>query len=219
MNNYTVYKHISPSGKVYIGITSKNPVKRWRGGSGYSTNPYFSKAIKKYGWENFRHEIICTEMTKEEAEAKEIELIAFFRSAEHDKGYNIQNGGSSNGKHSEETKAKIGRANKGRNQFMYGKHHSEEAKRKIAEHRIGTHLTEETKRKISIAHKGKKHSLEATEKRAKACQKKVICKELNKTFDSVKEAGEFAGVVPPSISACLKGKVKTSGGYHWEYVI
>lgn len=27
-NNYVVYRHTSPSGKVYIGITSKKPEKR-----------------------------------------------------------------------------------------------------------------------------------------------------------------------------------------------
>lgn len=26
---YSVYKHTSPSGKVYIGITKQKPVKRW----------------------------------------------------------------------------------------------------------------------------------------------------------------------------------------------
>lgn len=26
--NYTVYRHISPSGKVYVGITKRKPVER-----------------------------------------------------------------------------------------------------------------------------------------------------------------------------------------------
>lgn len=39
MNNcYTVYKHISPSNKVYIGITSRKPELRWRKGNGYYNN-------------------------------------------------------------------------------------------------------------------------------------------------------------------------------------
>ena len=34
---YKIYKHTSPSGKVYIGQTrAKNPIARWRnGGKGY----------------------------------------------------------------------------------------------------------------------------------------------------------------------------------------
>lgn len=47
MNNYIVYKHTSPSGKIYIGITSKVPRKRWSNGNGYLNNDYFTKAIKK----------------------------------------------------------------------------------------------------------------------------------------------------------------------------
>ena len=68
--NYTVYKHTSPSGKVYIGITGIEPEKRWRKGWGYNHNTYFINAVKKYGWDNIKHEIIDTNLTKEEAELK-----------------------------------------------------------------------------------------------------------------------------------------------------
>ena len=57
---FCVYKHVSPSHKVYIGITSRKPKKRWVNGEGYSNNDYFTKAIKKYGWDNFKHEILYT---------------------------------------------------------------------------------------------------------------------------------------------------------------
>ena len=30
--NYIVYKHTSPSNKVYIGITKQKPYKRWKYG-------------------------------------------------------------------------------------------------------------------------------------------------------------------------------------------
>ena len=43
-NNYTVYKHTSPHGKVYIGITSQSPIRRWRkDGSGYKSHIDFQK--------------------------------------------------------------------------------------------------------------------------------------------------------------------------------
>lgn len=32
MNTYSVYAHVSPSNKVYIGITNKNPIYRWNKG-------------------------------------------------------------------------------------------------------------------------------------------------------------------------------------------
>ena len=49
MKNWIVYRHISPSGKVYIGITS-NLKNRWRlNGRNYCTyNSIFKNAIEKY---------------------------------------------------------------------------------------------------------------------------------------------------------------------------
>lgn len=34
-NKWTVYKHTSPSGKVYVGITNQPILKRWKNGLGY----------------------------------------------------------------------------------------------------------------------------------------------------------------------------------------
>lgn len=66
-NNFCVYKHTSPSGKVYIGITSMNPLKRWKHGKGYIDCTAFNRAIEKYGWDNITHEILLSDLTKEEA--------------------------------------------------------------------------------------------------------------------------------------------------------
>ena len=69
---YTVYKHTTPSGKIYIGITSNDPKYRWKNGYGYMNNKYFFNAIKKYGWNNISHEILFTGLSEEEAYSKEI---------------------------------------------------------------------------------------------------------------------------------------------------
>ena len=81
-HNYTVYMHICPNDKKYIGITGRNPQYRWNKGKGYLANEYFTNAINKYGWENIKHIILYKNLTKEEAEEKEIELIAFYKSNE-----------------------------------------------------------------------------------------------------------------------------------------
>lgn len=56
---YVVYKHTTPSGKVYVGITGQKPARRWQNGYGYKDNEHFYRAIRKYGWENIKHEIVC----------------------------------------------------------------------------------------------------------------------------------------------------------------
>lgn len=105
--NYTVYMHVCPNGKRYIGITRQIPERRWRNGNGYKHNKHFWNAIQKYDWNNIEHIIIENNLTKEQAENMEIELIAKYRSTEQDRGYNIANGGNTIGTHSIETKKKI----------------------------------------------------------------------------------------------------------------
>lgn len=115
--SYKVYRHIFPNGKCYIGITSLEPNIRWGyKGRKYSKQPFLWNAIVKYGWENIKHEILYKNLTKEEAETKEIELITKYKSNQRKFGYNIDNGGKCEGTHSEETKRKIGNAH--RNKFV-----------------------------------------------------------------------------------------------------
>lgn len=94
-NKWTVYVHISPSNKYYVGITSKKPKERWRNGDGYKKNEYFYRAIQKYGWNNFIHEIISEHLTKNEACDMEKLLIKKLNSSDYHHGYNISSGGSS----------------------------------------------------------------------------------------------------------------------------
>ena len=49
-------------------------------------------------------------------------------------------------------------------------------------------------------------------------EKRVKCVELNKEFKSLTEAAKYTNIKICSISACVTGKQKTAGGYHWEYV-
>lgn len=94
MKKYTIYIHISPSNKIYIGQTC-NITKRWSSfGENYKTCPYFYNAIKKYGWNNFKHIIVKENLSKEEANKLEIELIKKYNSTDPNKGYNILGGGS-----------------------------------------------------------------------------------------------------------------------------
>ena len=90
---YSVYRHTAPNGKVYIGITKLKPEQRWRHGDGYSSNIVFSRAIEKYGWDSFKHEVLLDGLTKNEAKEAEKRLIAEHRATERSHGYNITPGG------------------------------------------------------------------------------------------------------------------------------
>lgn len=149
---YTVYVHINKiNGKRYYGITSRKPENRWgKNGSGYKKNEHFTNAIKKYGWINFEHIIIAKGLDEETAKWLEIELIREWKTNDPNNGYNNSLGGEGmNGyKHSEETRQKISKANK-------GKQFSNEHRKKISEANKGHEISEETRRKISEANSGK----------------------------------------------------------------
>ena len=111
---WTVYKHVSPSNKVYIGITSKEPVRRFGcQGQGYKNNAHFWSAIQKYGWDNFEHEILASGLTEDVAGNLEKRLIEKYDSANPQKGYNIALGGQY-GLRGEETKQKLSKRAKQR---------------------------------------------------------------------------------------------------------
>ena len=90
---WCLYKHTSPSGKVYIGI-AKDVKHRWRNnGSGYKGSNRIWYAIQKYGWDNFKHEIIMDGLTREEASEREKEYIALYNATDERFGYNLTSGG------------------------------------------------------------------------------------------------------------------------------
>lgn len=239
--NFSVYIHTSPNGKRYIGITSQKPIRRWKNGNGYKEHsPYFYSAIKKYGWDNFKHEIVYSGLIKEEAEAREVELISLYKSNCREFGYNIQNGGNSLGRHSEETKLKIANKLKGHfvsqetkqkisllNKGRYFKL-TDEQKEKIRIANIGKKLSSITKNKISIGNKGKTRSLTIRLKMSdylKGIPKPTLHKHITKlnkigeyldSYESITIASKFTGVPVSNISAVINKKRKSAGGFLWK---
>lgn len=224
---FCVYKHTSPNGKVYIGITKDNPQNRWRSGKGYYQNVHFIGAINKYGWDNFKHEILFYGLTKKEACQKEIELIAKYKSNDPKYGYNHSIGGECpalGSKHSEETKEKMSEMRKGKNCYWYGKQRDEETIKKIREAKTGTKwsakrraaeknrkpVSKETREKISNAGMGNQY----------AVRHKVLCIETGIVYNSISEASRKTNITRSTIGRVCEGKkyYKTAGGYHWEYV-
>lgn len=90
-DRYTIYKHTSPEGKVYIGATSCHDLRnRWHYGHGYKYNKSFWADIQRFGWANFKHDILEEGLTAEEAKQREEFYINHFQSCDPDKGYNLR---------------------------------------------------------------------------------------------------------------------------------
>jgi group I intron endonuclease len=144
---------------------------------------FLKNAIKKYGKENFFREILEDGIENHDYLCeREIYWIEFFDSANPNVGYNLSKGGMGcfglTHKTSLETKTKISLSLmghsvseeykikisenhadfSGKNHPMWGKHHSEDAKKKISEILIGHKMSEDTKKKMSMSRKGKEFS-------------------------------------------------------------
>lgn len=205
MRKYILYRHTSPSGKVYIGQTSRKPELRW-GSNGvfYKGCTAFYNAILKYGWNNIKHEVIAWDLTQEEADLFEKSFIKMYK--DKNLSYNIAFGGLNNNvgvKHTEETKQKQSKAHSelwknpeykdrlrnsfiGRQSSMLGKKMSDESKAKMSE-----------KKSIPVA----QYTLDG---------------EFVKLWKSIREVSQTLGFSENSLSACCLGKTKKSHGYIWK---
>ena len=226
-NNYCVYKHTSPKGKVYIGITGGNPIKRWGAGHNYKNNPHFWNAIIKYGWQNFSHEILFDGLTKEQAEQREIELIAQHKSNQYKYGYNRDNGGYCNGSHSESTKNKI-------RDTLIGHTVAKETHDKMCsifiEYNSETKTLKEWADEYNLAYKTLyarlyiyntpiEQALKCPQLRGKKLER-AICQYTKdmvfvERYNSGIEAFRQTGI--RHINSCANGNRKTAGGFIWRY--
>lgn len=204
-DKYSVYKHTAPNGKVYIGITCIDTRVRWNNGNGYRQNPYFWNAIKKYGWDNFSHEILFTGLSKEKACIKEIELIASYKSNQFKFGYNRDNGGVAAGRFTDETKMKISKKLKGKNSPTYSIPRPLDVRRRIGEKQKGKIIPKEQREKISRTLKG----------HIPPNRKPVVCIETGNVFESATAAMKIHNI--SCMYKALHDSTKTAGGYHWKY--
>ena len=137
----TIYKLTSPSGKNYIGQTT-NLKDRKR--CFYNPNKYYSghkldNAVKKYGIENFKYEIVIqiveSDKFKLRKKLDELEIYYIERYDSYNNGYNMTLGGSGSKGcfQTEESRKKISDKAKGRKGSMTGRHLTEEQRKKVSD--------------------------------------------------------------------------------------
>lgn len=193
--------------KVYIG-QSENIERRWKEHEKDSKTKHYALylAMRKYGIENFKFEVI-EECSIKELDEKEIYYIEQHNSYIHAKdsnGYNMTLGGKTTRgcKWTEESKKKSSESHK-------GKTFSQEHKEKISNAHKGKIISEETRQKIKENHAdfsgensywyGKNLSDEAKKKISESRigaknhrARKVICN--GKEFDCIKDCADFYGI-------------------------
>lgn len=118
--------------KGYVGKTT-DPTERFRKHKcGNSGSKYLNRAVKKEGWENFSLEILeeVPESNLNEREGYWIQELGTLVPG----GYNLTLGGEGvpGLRHTEESRRSMSIHSSGKYHPMYGKHHSEETKRKIS---------------------------------------------------------------------------------------
>jgi len=213
-----IYKYTSPSGKIYIGQTINEPSRKSQHKNGTSkTNTYFGKAIRKYGWENFKYEtIIKFKPTLEKEKLKKVldklekRYINLFKSNDRKFGYNLNDGGEGN----------IGYA------------HSEESKEKIS-NAIKSRLEDPIQKEIIINNLRlgsltlQSHSNETKEKMSLKCKNKKCVSQYDSdlnliaTFSSISDAAKSMNgdathkTKSNRISECISGKWKSAYGFLW----
>lgn len=210
MNNYKVYKHIFPNNKIYVGITNISTERRWRkDGSGYK-GQFVYRAILKYGWQNVKHEILFKNLTKEQAEQKEIELIKFYKSNQTEFGYNLANGGNSLGMHSEESKRKMSESRKGllagEKNPMWRRQVSIETRQKISNALKGRKQTKEFIERCNEKRRGKKRTLEQRQRMSNSAKGRIMSEEARKKMSLSKMGKKHTEEEKLKISLSNKGK-------------
>ncbi len=196
--------------KIYIGST-RNYIKRITSHKNLliknkHPNSYLQNSCNKYGIDCFEFSII-ENIEPQSLIKSETKHISLNKSDNREFGYNQQKPSNSRA----------------------GFEHSNSTKNKISNSMINKVRSEITKQQISQSMKqvASKRSSSSYKKMAKTKQnkpipslyKKVKCIELNKIYNSIKEAAKELELQRTGISLVLNGTIQSTGGYTFERVI
>lgn len=209
--------------KIYVGQTKNSPERRWtehkrdyKGG-----NTYLYNAMKKYGIDNFKFEVVETNVSAEELNNREIYWIEKLNSfSDYGKGYNLTKSGGQNTEVSETTREKH------RNNVLNGvtghthlpKHlvYTESVRKQMSEsQRKRVYSEDELKRRRENALRGKenpfygKHHSEETKKKLSEIMKNRDKDITEKCVSSLKNYYK-------THEHCFKGKFGKDSSRHKE---
>lgn len=189
------------NGKKYIGITcdylSRRKSKHYFSAK-KGANTLIAKAIRKYGIDSIRFDVLSEWPTYSQAKDEEIRLIAALKPE-----YNLTAGGDGalGYKHSKEARELMSRLHKGRPGYWKGK-------------KLPQHVVDNMKR-VQAARTDKKRVLALGPIKSR---KKVVCLDDGQIFASVSEAAKFYGIANSSISNVCLGAIKMAKGLVFRFL-
>lgn len=204
-----IYKYTSPSGKCYIGQTTKEAYRRrmW-----FSTGRYtggrskIDRARKKYGPENFKYEVIFRkiypniEAATEDLNKWEIYYIEYYNT--YSNGYNSTKGGDGSRGYlpSKDVLEKISKA-------LKGKRKPKDFGNKVSNRLKGKNKSSAHRKKLSETKKNSGHKI----------LQYSLSGEYIKTWSNIDTVAKTLKVSRESIAGCCRGKSKTAHGFIWRY--
>jgi len=193
-----------------------NEKGRWSNGRGYSHNEHLTNAIKKYGWENFKHYVLAENIPERDLDEVERHYIRKFDAQNPKFGYNEDSGGCKNKRHSERTKKKISETEK-------GKKVSDKTRKLLSKSHIGKSVnagvpkSQEHKEKLSESLKGK-YIAEDCARSMPIEMVDIKTNEVLMEFSNAKEAAKYINHIKAysHIRECCRGQRKYCCGYFWR---
>lgn len=174
------------NGKIYVGKRKLKKFSHYYKGSGV----LITQAFQKYGRENFSCILIDTAETNEELCAKEQYWIEHYNSRDPEIGYNITAGGEGS----------------------IGYKHTDAAKQKMHDAKIGKHLTPEWIEHREASRAGFKHSEETKQKISQANKGHIVSDETRKKMS---EAGKGRTVSEETKQKLRESRAKILANGTW----
>ena len=208
MDTWTIYMYQFPNGKKYIGKT-KRRLSRRQGGinfKGYQKCTLVYRAMQKYGFENIHQTILFKgQMTSEQSNRLEQMCILLFKTNVYkyndpEFGYNLTDGGE------------------GQNGRKLVGSELERSLRQLDEYRDiwrGSHHSQKAKEKMRQAKLGKRRGESNNSKKVKAIHPEtgdVII------FDCSLDVADYFHVTKTMVCRWLRHGVTPRNGYKFEYI-
>lgn len=192
------------NGKKYIGqsINIEDRIKyhktQLNSNISSHTNTHLQHSWNKYGEENFIFYVL-EECDESNLDDREIYWSEYYDVYNPEKGYALKTAGQGTGSRllSEDARIKISEANKGENNYWYGRKHTEEEKMKMIKNHYDCSGTNNP--------------------RCKSVLQYSFNGELLAKYDYIRDAETRTGVLENNIGACCNKNCKSAGGFIWRY--